>query len=724
MPAIEQVCCFRNPSRNKTRSFSHSSGIEGSPPPSRKISTASSAHSKRILARQERIRDTSESETPENETHKSFSLKIRLDPMDFDYFTSVVRSEDEEKKNSPSYKPGVPKRKFKKLLPRDFRDDRIMKVFGEEVNVIQFRRLVVELLCSLCQSDSVGINVLVQAFNFSLDQLGILQFSSVISNELHHAELKYAMTRLFLSALDKVILQQASMAMVVQKGALRMMLRLLEPQFNKEDCALSQDFIFGVTFALINFMHSLLIQHSSLDKSIVFLEHFQQFVSCYNNRIIDKTVFSILRSKSIDEKVALIRVKKIIGLLSQLILSLKQVRTKFVHLKNCKKQKHKNCNYPTVSHHHDNIFGKIYSHTILSSANVNDASCAVTSLFMIFTRFLCEETGRDVTIRTMQAMMLCGTCCCFPASILISRVLKVVQLADTTVRNLGLDLLERTIYREVGAIDLVTMCKVCVNVEEKDKSLSELTKHRWACLEAFQDMLLSPNYKIAYSVGSHLMRVTPRCSIQVQREMFFGVFFPVFIAAKKNYFTQKLDQNKFTIVMCLSVFSNLLSRVRFAEEFIARKAVSHILDLINDPDFTEVCCLILEIIVIVYIWKLENKCVFDILDDGISELLSLKEFVIGSSNEFLTLLKKIESNTKKEEYNDLMFQNEEEWSLYMKTLERLNYLWKTWANLSLYCPQIRAYFDRYLSIHCYTLLSFFLQYLSKTVSIPGKCTFY
>lgn len=719
VPPIEQVCRFRIPVRHKPRSFSHSSGIEGSPP-SRKISTSSSVHTKRSLVKQERQKNSSESDTLENEIHKStISVKIRLDPMDFDYFTSIVRSDDDEKKNSSSYKPGVLKKKPKKLLPQDFKDECISKVFHQGMSFIQFRCLAIELLRSLCQSECSSMTVSVQSFNFSLEHLCTLQFSLPTNSDKNHVDVKYAMTRLFLSALDKVILDQESMNSIVQKGALPMMLRLLEDgiiksQSNKDDCALSQDFIFGVIYAVINFMHSLLLQYNTPDKSIYFLGHFQQFLNSNNGRIVDKTVMCILKSRSIDEKIALNRVKKIIGLLSELILCLKQTRTKLVHLRSCKKLKHKNCSYPTVSHHHDNLFGSIYTNTILPSPGVNEMNCTITTLFMIFTRFLCEKTGKEVAIRTMQAMMHCGTCCCFPAPMLISRILHVIQQSDSRVRNLGLFLLEKTIYREVGAIDFVTMCTVCINVEEKDTTLTEITKHRWACLEAFQDMLLSSNYKFAFTIGSHLLRVTPRCSFQVQREMFFGVFYPVFITTKQRYISSYSEKDKFTIQMCLSAFTNLLNRMRFSEEFIERKAVAHIFELIKDRNFIELCCLILEILIIVHVWKLEKDGVFDILEENILELKTLLEYVSESTNAFL---EKLQLNSKKDENNEYYFHTEEDLEDYIKILEKLNYFWRSWMNLCLYSPQVQVYFNRHLSLSCFTLLSFLLQHFSRTIKM-------
>lgn len=51
---------------------------------------------------------TSESEAPQDASemllNKSNTLKIRLDPMDFDYFESVVRSDDELGNDQPIWR--------------------------------------------------------------------------------------------------------------------------------------------------------------------------------------------------------------------------------------------------------------------------------------------------------------------------------------------------------------------------------------------------------------------------------------------------------------------------------------------------------------------------------------------------------------------------------------------------------------------------------------------
>jgi len=51
---------------------------------------------------------TSESEAPQDASevllNKSNTLKIRLDPMDFDYFESVIRSDDESNGDQPRWR--------------------------------------------------------------------------------------------------------------------------------------------------------------------------------------------------------------------------------------------------------------------------------------------------------------------------------------------------------------------------------------------------------------------------------------------------------------------------------------------------------------------------------------------------------------------------------------------------------------------------------------------
>uniref|UniRef100_A0A0K8S467 Uncharacterized protein n=1 Tax=Lygus hesperus TaxID=30085 RepID=A0A0K8S467_LYGHE len=367
--------------------------------------------------------------------------------MDFDYFTTCVRSDDEKPKKAISIQASSFKRKSKKLAPDDFADEKIQGVFQTSMCSNQLRVLIVDILQGLCQLENLGSSSLVSCFNFSLEQLCSLQFSVISPSSTHLEQLKQGMTRLFLSALDRILLLTDATHSIICKGALPIMLRLLEDGItkthsNKKPPISLQDFIFGVSYAIINLIHSLLLQNNHPDKLSSFFPNLQQFLNCSGGRIIDKTVLSIMKFRTVNEKETLNRARKIVGLLSQLILSFKQMRTKLVHMRHCKKPRHKHCKYSLVSHHHDNVFGTVYSNALLSSNE--EGSCAITMLFMVFTRLLSDQTEREVIVRTMQAMMNCGTCCCFPASSLISRILKVIQQSDTKVKNLGLVLLEKT----------------------------------------------------------------------------------------------------------------------------------------------------------------------------------------------------------------------------------------------------------------------------------------
>lgn len=101
------------------------------------------------------------------------------------------------------------------LSPTDFEDSRIKEVLSSEIHSYEFFRLVVDLLRSLCGAELNSISVVtangqhisLQAVNFALENLCALQFGgsanvSLVATQV--AELKAAMTRLLLTALEKV----------------------------------------------------------------------------------------------------------------------------------------------------------------------------------------------------------------------------------------------------------------------------------------------------------------------------------------------------------------------------------------------------------------------------------------------------------------------------------------------------------------------------------------
>lgn len=102
------------------------------------------------------------------------------------------------------------------LSPADFEDSRTKEVLSSEIHSYEFFRLVIDLLRSLCWAELNGISAVtasggqyisLQAVNFALENLCALQFggnANISLVPIQVAELKAAMTRLLLTALEKV----------------------------------------------------------------------------------------------------------------------------------------------------------------------------------------------------------------------------------------------------------------------------------------------------------------------------------------------------------------------------------------------------------------------------------------------------------------------------------------------------------------------------------------
>jgi hypothetical protein len=102
------------------------------------------------------------------------------------------------------------------LSPADFEDSRTKEVFSAGIDCYEFFHLVIDLVRSLCRAELNGISAVaanggqyisLQAVNFALENLCTLQFGgstyvSLATTQV--AELKAAMTRLLLTALEKV----------------------------------------------------------------------------------------------------------------------------------------------------------------------------------------------------------------------------------------------------------------------------------------------------------------------------------------------------------------------------------------------------------------------------------------------------------------------------------------------------------------------------------------
>lgn len=84
---------------------------------------------------------------------KACALKIKLDPMDFDYFTNVIRSDDDARLDSVLYEPRKERKNLKKISPADFIDESISNIMNSTVSPYELMMLIIKLLVSLCRSE-------------------------------------------------------------------------------------------------------------------------------------------------------------------------------------------------------------------------------------------------------------------------------------------------------------------------------------------------------------------------------------------------------------------------------------------------------------------------------------------------------------------------------------------------------------------------------------------
>lgn len=143
------------------------------------------------------------------------------------------------------------------------------------------------------------------------------------------------MTQLLLTALDKVLMQSEIINQLINAGVLPVLLRVLEDgvrraeslakmdkssqkspdsQFRApsnasgkpsvltdkvldEICGL-QEFVMGILYGAVTFLHCLLLHRSSTERIHEFEEQFRLFASSYGGRLIEKTVSALINCDS------------------------------------------------------------------------------------------------------------------------------------------------------------------------------------------------------------------------------------------------------------------------------------------------------------------------------------------------------------------------------------------------------------------------------------------
>ncbi|XP_039285549.1 lysosomal-trafficking regulator [Nilaparvata lugens] len=656
-----------------------------SSPKNRKISSASRRQAK--LARestdtQDKLDTMStESEAASLATNKSSNLRMRIDPMDFDYFQSYVRSEDDVRKDSASYCPSeVSHTRACKLTPEAVFDDRINDVFQQKINFSEFKILVVDILKQLTMSENLNQNdcsdvtqsISFRTLMFAVEKLCDLQFGSPAGDSQKSATLKAALVRLLLTSLTRFLTISDITLAVMQNGIVHMMKKLLEDAISKCESsqvpstsrALSEDvdIIFSVLYGLIIVFHRLLLQNnSSLEKLGQFLSILGRFSDSRSGKLVDRTIDVILGPSPCNNETSVERVKQILISVSRLVTALKRTRSKLVHSRLCKRNRHKHCSLWSISYHHDHVFGEVYSQSLISSTF--SYNCCVSSLFMSMSKCLNVD---NLVVYTLQAMMSCGGCCCFPSSIIVTKLLQLFRNCDAKVRCVAFMFLEKTLYRQMGALRPVEQflsregaecCQVCpeklISLVDSHEAAADSISGRKSCLDTFCDLLLSTDTHLSHAVSSHLLRVVPRCRPEIQKEMLFDIFYPVFLSAKTTYTSERSESSKFLLLTCLSAFTNLLVTVKFMEQFLSMSGLNHIEDLLYEPDFIKPCCAVIEIAILVQVvsWDvsgLESEVLRD-NEISMSNLDILLKYVNNSTQLLLQNVLKLEyESTDKE----------------------------------------------------------------------------
>lgn len=573
---------------------------------------------------------------------RSLTLKIRLNPMDFEYFTSVVRSGDEEQRwQAELYE--LPPRPVRKT-PRDYIDERIRDVLDARISNFEISLLIIQLLQGLRDYDTPAEQTpAVQVLKFALDTLWSLQFG-IDGNSLSGTEcatLKAAAARLMLTALERALRADEPTTAVIHNGLLPMTLRLLEDACSKpanvlepEEGSLLQEFIFGTIYGIITFLYCLLHQRSShVDKLSDFLELFQLFVESQEGKLVERTVFKIVDLPSVDPAKSIVRARKIIDMIGALTSGLKRIRRDLAHVTKCHRSKHKSCIDNVQSHHHSDVFGTPYLQPLLVGA-VNKQVCCISALFATLMSLLKQSHlfVSELQVRLIKIITAAGTCCCFPPKILVSSIVAFLKKRDTSTYAPAVAFLERTLFKELAAYPVIDACNTC------DRSAD----YSWDFLEMYVDLLNPSDPKLCYVVMAHLLKVTPSSRYHVREQLLLKVFYSTFLGAKAFYVADNNNSTaKFLLQSCVSIMSCLLVNSHMCEKFMELGGLREVLVLMPDTAFTRSVYALLEVTVTIETWKSHceevsyaestempaTKSLFESLDRETNELLRSLRFI-------------------------------------------------------------------------------------------------
>lgn len=568
------------------------------------------------------------------------TIKLSSPNDDFEYFDSPVPSNDfpnDSLYGDPFYVPKKPKPK-----PDDFMNDKHREIINSQITTFEFTLMITDLLQELCKTESSlsgseGSQISMQCINFSLRNLCSLQFGSSPSHAAHYdsgeaSSIKVALTELLIVSLDKVLSHSDLCAKLINNGILPMLLRILEDVISKnspkyrsrEEQSRAQrettagneadrllEFVFGIAQSVMAFFHCLLMQCRSVEKLKEFTEQFRLYAECTKGGLLRECVELMARLPA-EEGAVLRLAKSLVEAAGRLVSGMKRVRSELVHAAACPRARHKGCAARVAAgraHHHDAL-GEARGAPLA-------AACCVAVLAGALAALLADErvaARAPLRLKLLRVLLGCGVCCCLAPALLMESVVRLM-LAHGGAAALALQVLERTVYGELGAGVLLPRaarlpCAVC---EPRDarrgggRGRPERPGAR-SFLVHYNSLLQLDNHNsVLRATVAHLLRVTPDCRPEMKHELLFGVIYPTFIVAKHRYLMRAEESAYFLTVACLNMFANLLNTVSFAEQFIQKGGLSYVLELVSLSEFSNQCCSVLEISIIVEIFKLMKE---------------------------------------------------------------------------------------------------------------------
>jgi len=174
--------------------------------------------------------------------------------MDFDYFTSVVRSDDELERTKSAKRT---------IDPGAFYNDTTKAAAEAELSVFQLCQLLINLIRKLCISEPADSNIQTstQAISFTLEQLCSLQFGAfTLGSKDLDSDLKCCLSKLLLTALARVVNNQEASSTVIHNGTMPLLVRVLEDAVrrsageNEEAASMARDFVYSCIHAVLCFL--------------------------------------------------------------------------------------------------------------------------------------------------------------------------------------------------------------------------------------------------------------------------------------------------------------------------------------------------------------------------------------------------------------------------------------------------------------------------------------